>query len=62
MYNIYPWRGVMKKPFNPSRFIYMGRTTCLETMADSLLAAADKYALDRLKVRFYPILTFSIEI
>jgi len=32
------------------RFIYMGRTTCLETMADSLLAAADKYALDRLKV------------
>ncbi|XP_023336912.1 speckle-type POZ protein A [Eurytemora carolleeae] len=32
------------------RFIYTGRTTSLETMADSLLAAADKYALDRLKV------------
>ena len=34
------------------RFIYTGRTTSLETMADSLLAAADKYALDRLKVKF----------
>ena len=32
------------------RFIYTGRTTSLETMADSLLAAADKYALERLKV------------
>ena len=33
------------------RFIYTGRTaTCLETMAADLLAAADKYALERLKV------------
>lgn len=32
------------------RFIYTGRTTNLEAMADSLLAAADKYALERLKV------------
>ena len=34
------------------RFIYTGRTqACLETMASELLAAADKYALERLKVR-----------
>lgn len=33
------------------RFIYTGRTqACLETMASELLAAADKYALERLKV------------
>ena len=32
------------------RFIYTGRTSSLDTMADSLLASADKYALDRLKV------------
>jgi len=32
------------------RFIYTGNTSSLESMADSLLAAADKYALDRLKV------------
>ncbi|CAB3365355.1 speckle-type POZ protein B isoform X4 [Cloeon dipterum] len=32
------------------RFIYTGRATNLEKMADDLLAAADKYALDRLKV------------
>jgi len=33
------------------RFIYTGRTqACLETMASDLLAAADKYALERLKV------------
>ena len=33
------------------RFIYTGRTaTSLDTMAADLLAAADKYALERLKV------------
>ncbi len=32
------------------RFIYTGKTVSLETMAADLLAAADKYALDRLKV------------
>lgn len=32
------------------RFIYTGRATCLDKMADDLLAAADKYALERLKV------------
>ncbi|XP_046982639.1 protein roadkill [Schistocerca americana] len=32
------------------RFIYTGRATSLEKMADDLLAAADKYALERLKV------------
>merc|ERR1711936_1548745 len=32
------------------KFIYTGKVEQLETMADSLLAAADKYALDRLKV------------
>lgn len=32
------------------KFIYTGKVSQLETMADSLLAAADKYALDRLKV------------
>jgi len=32
------------------RFIYTGRATNLDKMADDLLAAADKYALDRLKV------------
>ena len=32
------------------RFIYTGRAPNLDTMAAELLAAADKYALDRLKV------------
>ena len=32
------------------RFIYTGKAPNLETMAADLLAAADKYALDRLKV------------
>lgn len=32
------------------RFIYTGKATCLDKMADDLLAAADKYALERLKV------------
>ncbi|XP_026676638.1 speckle-type POZ protein A isoform X1 [Diaphorina citri] len=32
------------------RFIYTGRSTSLDKMADDLLAAADKYALERLKV------------
>ncbi|XP_055329549.1 speckle-type POZ protein-like isoform X2 [Paramacrobiotus metropolitanus] len=33
------------------RFIYTGKTPNLEKMADDLLAAADKYQLDRLKVQ-----------
>ena len=32
------------------RFIYTGKAPDLERMAAELLAAADKYALDRLKV------------
>merc|ERR1712008_503507 len=32
------------------RFIYMGRAPNLDSMAADLLAAADKYALERLKV------------
>ncbi|RZF37282.1 hypothetical protein LSTR_LSTR005614 [Laodelphax striatellus] len=32
------------------RFIYTGKVQNLDSMADDLLAAADKYALDRLKV------------
>ena len=32
-------------------FIYTGKVENLNEMADDLLAAADKYALDRLKVR-----------
>lgn len=36
-------------------FIYTGKVENLNEMADDLLAAADKYALDRLKVRFEPI-------
>lgn len=32
------------------RFIYTGKAPNLETMAAELLAAADKYSLDRLKV------------
>jgi speckle-type POZ protein len=32
------------------RFIYTGRTAALDQMAAELLAAADKYALERLKV------------
>ena len=35
------------------RFIYTGKAPDLERMAAELLAAADKYALDRLKV-IYP--------
>lgn len=31
------------------RFIYTGKTCGIDKMADLLLAAADKYALDRLK-------------
>ncbi|CAG5131835.1 unnamed protein product [Candidula unifasciata] len=32
------------------RFVYTGKSPSLDKMADDLLAAADKYALDRLKV------------
>lgn len=32
------------------RFIYTGKANCLDKMADDLLAAADKYDLERLKV------------
>ena len=32
------------------RFVYTGKAPNLERMADDLLAAADKYALERLKV------------
>lgn len=32
------------------RFIYTGKAANLDKMADDLLAAADKYALERLKV------------
>ena len=36
------------------RFIYTGKTAAnLDTMAADLLAAADKYALERLKVTSY---------
>ena len=31
------------------RFIYTGRSSSIEKMADLMLAAADKYAMDRLK-------------
>ena len=34
-------------------FIYTGKVENLNQMADELLAAADKYALTRLKVRFW---------
>ena len=33
------------------RFIYTGKVTTIDSMAAELLAAADKYALERLKVR-----------
>ena len=33
------------------RFIYTGKTATIDSMAAELLAAADKYALERLKVR-----------
>ncbi len=42
-------RAILKTP-TLCRFIYTGKTVSLETMAADLLAAADKYALDRLKV------------
>ena len=32
------------------RFVYTGEAPNLDKMADDLLAAADKYALERLKV------------
>ena len=35
------------------RFIYTGKAPDLERMAAELLAAADKYALDRLKVNIF---------
>ena len=34
-------------------FVYTGKVTNLADMADELLAAADKYALTRLKVSIY---------
>ena len=33
------------------KFIYTGKVEKLQNMADDLLAAADRYQLDRLKVR-----------
>lgn len=35
------------------RFMYTGTAPNLDRMADTLLAAADKYQLDRLKVNFF---------
>lgn len=37
------------------RFMYTGAAPNLDRMADTLLAAADKYQLDRLKVNFYSL-------
>jgi hypothetical protein len=42
------------------RFIYTGKAPDLERMAAELLAAADKYALDRLKVTSTPMQYLSI--
>ncbi|CAB0045128.1 unnamed protein product [Trichogramma brassicae] len=44
------------------RFIYTGKAPNLEKMADDLLAAADKYALDRLKVMCEEALCSSLAI
>ncbi|CAF3901252.1 unnamed protein product [Didymodactylos carnosus] len=33
------------------RFLYTGKTINIDKMADSLLSAADKYGLERLKVQ-----------
>ena len=43
------------------RFIYTGKTAAnLDNMAADLLAAADKYALERLKVRLMHEILFSV--